>query len=514
MDIFQVDAAALFLISKDVLYISASSGKWEHWSGSPHPIGENEFKEILSLGHPYFINSPEEFAKTFKFHDVNDKPMSKMVSCALVPVHSENTPIGLLVLSNYSRKKPLETQTNLLATVAEIAGITIQRMKSMDAMEQLVTRRNNELSALYNVIATASQSKNIKDKLEIALGEVLRSLNCLHGSIFLYDWDENRLRCFASQQLPSNLKERIENSTLETSWEGWAILHDEALVISDISSDQRFIGMNHILDDQKLVYVGMPIKNNGKISGVLSILRMGTQVFSIDEISFIYALANHIGVIIENNSLIERVEKAALADERSRLARDLHDSVTQTLYSSTFFAETGLKMIEQGKLEQVKEYLAKLSQSSLQALKEMRLLIYQLRPEILKTEGLIPALRQRLELVENKVTIQTKLSVNEIRRLSDHIEDALYWIAIEALNNILKHAQASQVLIKIQMEEVRVILQIQDNGKGFEPLETTHINGLGLNNIRERLQKEGGSLEISSSKEQGTTLTIICPIEG
>jgi len=98
---------------------------------------------------------------------------------------------------------------------------------------------------------------------------------------------------------------------------------------------------------------------------------------------------------------------------------ELHDSVTQTLYSASFFAEVGRDLAEQGNLSQVKECLGRLAQISQQALKEMRLLVYQLRPDILKEEGLVPALRQRLELVENKVAIQSKLTVNQIRRLNN-----------------------------------------------------------------------------------------------
>ena len=235
--------------------------------------------------------------------------------------------------------------------------------------------------------------------------------------------------------------------------------------------------------------------------------------FDIEEITFISALANHIGVIIENNRLIDQIEKTALIEERSRLARELHDSVTQTLYSAAFFAEAGLDMAEQDNMEQVKENLAKLSQISQQALKEMRLLIYQLRPEILEKQGLFTAIQQRLELVENKIGIKTEFFTNTTSRMSRQIEDALYWTSVEALNNIVKHARADTIELRVMVEPRQVILSIVDNGIGFEPNSQSNSHGMGIANIKERIKKIGGRLEIKSGAGKGTCLTARCPLD-
>jgi len=203
-----------------------------------------------------------------------------------------------------------------------------------------------------------------------------------------------------------------------------------------------------------------------------------------------------------------------LLEERSRLARELHDSVTQTLYSASFFAEAGLDMAEAGNMAQVKENLARLSQISQQALKEMRLLIYQLRPEILESDGLFPAIQQRLELVENKVgSIQARFTTNISSRLSRSLEDTLYWICVEALNNIVKHAHADTIELNLFAKENQVILTILDNGIGFDINRPSNAPGLGISNIRERVKKIGGSVEIKSAIKIGTSLTISCPLD-
>lgn len=512
LEMFSVSAAALFLVTEDVFEIGACSGEWMSWSINNHPIKSVVFNNVLDSKYPESFDSIDELDGLFPINNYDENGVGNFLSLSTIPIFSGDTPIGLLLMGSNTSKESLESQKNLMVTFAEIAGITLQRMKSVRYSDQLVSRRSRELSALYNVISTAGLKKTLIDKLDTSLGETLRSLDCSHGGVFLFDRERNRIITAVSQNFPHDLKDPIENAPLETSWEGWIITHKQVLVIPDISEDPRFIGANHLYIDQHLTYAGMPIINNGEVIGVLSLLRKGGQVFSIDELSFIHALANHISVIIENDHLIEQAEKSALLEERSRLARDLHDSVTQTLYSSAFFAETGLKFLDQGNLEKAKELLNRLSKISQQALKEMRLLIFQLRPEILKSEGLIQALRQRLELVENKVAIQTQMTVNFNQRVDDSVEDALYWAAIEALNNILKHAQASHILLQIQMETNRVILTIQDNGIGFNPQKTAGHSGMGLKNIQERVKMVGGSVEISSRQNQGTTLTIICPI--
>jgi len=203
----------------------------------------------------------------------------------------------------------------------------------------------------------------------------------------------------------------------------------------------------------------------------------------------------------------QRVEKeATLQEERNRLSRELHDSVTQSLYGQTLFAETGIQFMENGEHERLAHCLRELSRNARTTLKEMRLLVYNLRQPDLENEGLIKALQNRLEKVEERAGIKAEVIVEQAGEVSAETENALYRIGQEALNNCLKHAQANRVTITIRIESDWAELRISDNGKGFDPEKIG--GGLGLVIIRERAENLGGSMAIDTAPGAGTTIRI------
>jgi len=198
----------------------------------------------------------------------------------------------------------------------------------------------------------------------------------------------------------------------------------------------------------------------------------------------------------------------AISEERSRLARDLHDSVTQSLHSSTLMAEAGQRLAGSGDIERARGYLVRLGEISQQALKEMRLLVYELRPLALRGIGLVGALQQRLDAVEQRSGVDARLSIYDEFELPANIEEELFHIATEALNNALKHANPT--MIEVNLREVKkrgmscVEISVIDDGKGFSIEEKENKGGLGLITMKERIEKLGGELTFSSKPEEGT----------
>ena len=216
--------------------------------------------------------------------------------------------------------------------------------------------------------------------------------------------------------------------------------------------------------------------------------------------------------LARKNAELERLneqarETAALA-ERARLARELHDSVTQALYSVNLYADATRLALSSGKTDVAAENVRQLRSLAREALSDMRLLIYELRPSILEEAGLVGALQARLEAVEARSGFQTAFQVEGERRLSPSVEAELYRVAQEALNNVIKHAQAKQVTVHLQFDEERFCLTIQDDGLGFDPAEADRSGGLGLRSIRERVQQIGGSFTLETAPGKGTTLRI------
>jgi signal transduction histidine kinase len=207
-------------------------------------------------------------------------------------------------------------------------------------------------------------------------------------------------------------------------------------------------------------------------------------------------------------ALAQRAAADAVLEERNRLARDLHDSVTQSLHGSTLLAEAGQRVAEAGDLERTKGYLTRLGEISQQALKEMRLLVFELRPLALDEGTLEEALRQRLNAIEQRAGIDVELAIDEPLDLPEAVEGALYRIAQEALNNALKHASPSSVVVSIHVAgeppDRRVDLEVTDDGVGFDPSAPGDHGGVGLASMRERAENLGGNLAIRSSPDGGT----------
>jgi signal transduction histidine kinase len=142
------------------------------------------------------------------------------------------------------------------------------------------------------------------------------------------------------------------------------------------------------------------------------------------------------------------------------------------------------------------------------AMVDMRMLVFELHPPRLEEEGLAAALQVRLASVETRAGLQTEMHVEGERRLPLSVEEELYWIAQEALNNVVKHAQAKQVTVFLQFGENGVCLEVRDDGVGFEPAKSGQSGGIGLRSMEERAQRIRGRLEIESAPRQGTTVRV------
>jgi PAS domain S-box-containing protein len=216
-----------------------------------------------------------------------------------------------------------------------------------------------------------------------------------------------------------------------------------------------------------------------------------------------------LGVLSMAQDITDRKKlETALREERERMARELHDSVTQSLYSLTLFGDAGRQEAARGNVTQAAYYLGRISETSVQALKEMRLLVYQLRPAVLEDQGIVGALEYRLSAVERRAGVKAKLIADEGLSLPMHIAEGLYRIAQEALNNILKHAEATQVTARLERQHEAVALTIEDNGLGFDPAAVSQ-GGLGLISMRERASGLGGTVTVRSAPGQGTTVTAV-----
>jgi signal transduction histidine kinase len=231
----------------------------------------------------------------------------------------------------------------------------------------------------------------------------------------------------------------------------------------------------------------------------------------VEDVALLASVADHTAVAVENARLHEQNELLAVAQERKRLARELHDSITQSLYSVGLFADTGLELARASHHEPVREYLSRIATTAQLALAEMRLMVYQLRPTALGDLGLVRALRHRLDSVEERSGIEATLLVEGDIDLNARAEEALFGIAQETLNNVLRHSGASAVTVRLRGERGRTELEVVDDGRGFNPDLAAAAGGLGLTTMRERAERIGGTLTISAAPGEGTVVRASVP---
>ena len=212
-------------------------------------------------------------------------------------------------------------------------------------------------------------------------------------------------------------------------------------------------------------------------------------------------------LVAENIRLHELARQAAVLEERQRLARELHDSVTQALYGVSLYAEAASRALTAGDTGPVASNLQEIRETTQEALGEMRLLLFELRPPLLEERGLYGALQSRLNAVESRAGLVTELQGDGAERLEPETEQELYRLAQEALNNVLKHAHARHVTVGLDVSDDRAILEVSDDGVGFEP-SLRNGGGFGLTGMRERAERLGGILQVESAPGAGTRIRV------
>jgi signal transduction histidine kinase len=207
-----------------------------------------------------------------------------------------------------------------------------------------------------------------------------------------------------------------------------------------------------------------------------------------------------------------QVEALTAAEERNRLARELHDSVTQTIFSLTLTAQAARMLLDQDVVRAAAQ-LDRVQELARDALTEMRSLIQQLRPKTVAELGLVPALHRHIAERHKRDGLNVMLGVDAETRLPIDVEEALFRVVQEALNNVVKHAGTDQAEVSLRFEGKTVSVTVADHGVGFDPMGIrSEISHLGLTGMHERVKALGGRLDITSQPGAGTCIQVEVPI--
>ena len=253
-------------------------------------------------------------------------------------------------------------------------------------------------------------------------------------------------------------------------------------------------------------WMGIPLISHDQLIGVLRLDHREPGHFTSAHADLGVAFANQAAVAIENARFYEQARKLAVFEERQKIARDLHDSVFQALYGIALGARTARTQLERdpAKLVEPLDYILSLAEVGLS---EMRALIFELRPESLKNEGLVAAMTKQLDAMRDRHKLNVETHFDPEPEIPLESKEALYRIAQEALQNIAKHAHATRVELSLQEKNGQLVLEIRDNGKGFDT-SREFPGHLGLSSMMERAAQIRSEFQIQSLPGEGALITV------
>jgi GAF domain-containing protein len=345
----------------------------------------------------------------------------------------------------------------LAQEMSNTVGLAIRNAQLYEKTRQ----RLAELRSLQRMTAALLKKLTLKQVLEIVCQEA-RELTGTTGCALYSLQDQAWLQLAHSGGV---LEPPANRMPLEGTLAGRAVLSGEPLLINDLD---ELAQTSHPIPDLESLLV-IPLRLGDSVVGALDVTNKPGG-FTQDDVRILSLFADGATLAIESAQLHQQAEQLAVVEERQRLARELHDSVSQALYSVTLYAEATRMAISAGKQEVAAKNLEEVHRMAREAMMDMRMLIFELHPPVLEEEGLGTALQARLAAVEARAGLQAEILVQGERRLPLPLEE--------------------------------------DDGVGFDPAKAGQGGGMGLQGMEERVQRIGGRLKITSAPGQGATVTV------
>lgn len=430
----------------------------------------------------------------------------------------------LILTGRSGEHRVIETASTRIEYQGQDALVWFTRDVTARKMSERELRlRNRELAAL-NAVATALSEPFSPDLLQRGLREALQALELTMGWVMLIS---------ANGRNEIVVQQGLDALSLTSEFPVCIcgeVFHSGQAMLVDVNEHCTLRAMCNTTSGMKLRHATVPLQARGGALGVLSAAFDASRPFDEHNLRLLSAIGRQMGLALENARLWEELRQkeqlrsellarslAAQEGERQRIARELHDATGQSLNAILF----GLKTAEAALASnpgQARTIIERLKSAASDTVRELQGIIYDLRPSLLDDLGLLPALRWYAEtrLEENGIHVAWHVTGVE-RRLPADVETALFRIAQEAMTNIAKYACAQQVFIEFTFEARQIILQISDNGQGFD-LEGVLAGrlqdgrGLGLLGMRERAELLGGRLEVQTEVGRGTSVRVQLPL--
>ncbi|MCF6525733.1 GAF domain-containing sensor histidine kinase [Streptomyces sp. JJ36] len=295
-----------------------------------------------------------------------------------------------------------------------------------------------------------------------------------------------------------------------------AMLHEGPQRLADVRDDPRFEGWP-AAHPELADFLGMPISDDGEVLGALFLANKrcprpaGGCGFTGEDEELLRLLAQHAALALTNARLYERSRELTIAGERARIGHELHDAVSQKLFSLRLTAQAATTLVDRDPAR-AKDELHEIARLSAEAADELRAAVVELRPAALDDDGLLATLRTQVQVLDRAHAAQVGFTTEGVRALPAAQEEAVLRVAQEALHNALRHAGARAVGVELFRRGAGAVLRVTDDGRGFDPRAVRRAGRhLGLVSMRDRAGGVGGRLTVDSAPGKGTTIELEVP---
>ncbi len=481
-------------------YVESMVGAWKEGAPSITAIAfQSGQRRVLRNSRTRTLADPR-YEPVHRF--LREAPWETAV---ITPMVSRGRPQGTLDTYYVPGREPDEDELQLLSAIANQVAVAVENARLFQASQQRV----REMDALYRADERLHHSLVLEEVLQALTDSALDVLGADSSAVMVFDdAPPHLLRLHTASGLSAAQFEHLSHTLLDLETEGIRAL-DEPRVVPDTSTDAAVIMKEIIKAIDVASVIDVPITIAGKRFGLFSMGWRASHSISTEDIRVATALAQRAAVAIENARLFERASLAASLEERQRLARELHDSVSQALYGISLGTRTARTLLERDpkRASEPLEYVSSLAEAGLA---ELRALIFELRPESLQMEGLVAAFEKQFASLRARHNLEVTAEIADEPDLRLDLKEALYRIGQEAMHNTVKHARATHVWVTLSSDSEHWTLTIHDNGIGFDP-SGDFPGHLGLRSMAERANRVGGHFEITSSPNAGTTVSISVP---
>jgi len=477
------------------------------------PVGRGLIGELMNAEVPLRVPVIQDDPRSVGFPPHHPR----MISFLGVPIRAGDRQLGQIYLTEkLGASEFTQEDERIIQMLAAYAAAAIQNARMVERMKErdlALTRRNVDMELLNGIASTLTSSLELDEILNKTLGLVMNYMKVESGEIFLLEEDQATLRMVLHR---GEAAEAFWTRNVVPIGEGilGLVAKDRKPIVShDLQNDPHFL-RNTVVKAGFHQFACIPLMSGENLMGVLSIATRHDQPFEERSVQLLTAVGNWAGLAIENARLHTNARRFAVLEERERIGMDLHDGIIQSIYGVGLSLENVLHSLndEPGKTkERVQHAIDSLNRS----IRDLRAYILDLRPHQLGSDGLLNGLKRLAAEFRANTFAEVRLtgSKKDVKDIPPSHAQALFHICQEALANAAKHAKAKNVQISLWSAQDRVLMEIHDDGKGFDMDKMNAAIGHGLANMRTRAHAVRGDVDISSVIDAGTTVLAWVPRE-